>query len=281
MAADPCGGIFLFIIVVIIVVNIIASITKSAKQLSEVEKKPIIFGKMHGIDSTSNLSIKRLSEVEDLIASSGAYTSKRTKKSRSKKVPINWYLIKVNLTKEQIEECFDMKALAQGVKKKDLPKYVHLDKLRQYFTEAQLRNMLDLDFFEKAQAQLKTELKPPSKLIPKLTGLSKKVTTTEKVRTERVSEIVPKEIVTEKVKEETVAEIVKEERALEKVLEGLGTTFEEDPLFHRTLQKINIEDRKVIVRKMQELQAKGRVSVDLENVVQGIIWSEILTPKTF
>jgi len=157
MAADPCGGIFLFLLVVVIVINIIASITKSAKRLSEVEKKPIIFGEMHGTGSTSNLGVKRISEVEDLVASSGAYTSKRTKKRKSKKVPINWYLIKVNLTKKQMEECFDMKALAQGVKKKDLPKYVHLDKLRQYFTEAQLRNMLDLDFFEKAQPHLSTK----------------------------------------------------------------------------------------------------------------------------
>ncbi|MCL5773155.1 MAG: hypothetical protein M1536_02085 [Firmicutes bacterium] len=84
---------------------------------------------------------------------------------RHRPFPVNWDLIKLNLNPGQIKECFNVEALNSGnVKIEDLPNYVNIERLKEIFSEPQLRDMIDLDFFEakekKKAADFKTSRAP-------------------------------------------------------------------------------------------------------------------------
>lgn len=129
---------FLFIFFIVVIVQIINAVAKSAKN--------------SGTFNLESLS----SEIQRNIAPSLMQTQQDTEFGMRRagepvnRPPIYWNLIRLNLTKDQIRECFDMEALSKGVKKEELYKYVYLDRLRNYFTDPQLADMIDLQFFEKS-----------------------------------------------------------------------------------------------------------------------------------
>lgn len=79
--------------------------------------------------------------------------------------PINWSLIRENLEPEEIRECFNTEALSRGVPVADLPKYVNLNKLRTYFTEEDLADLIDLDLFAQSEDLKKID---PETLVSRL-----------------------------------------------------------------------------------------------------------------
>lgn len=132
------GGCMFFIFVIIIIVSIISNIKKTTGGLDGGS----IGGTLLDIEKTLTQSGGQLTGTGAPGSIGSQYLQKRP--------PINWKLIRMNMTKEQINECFDMQELRQGVKKEDLPKYVHLERLKQYFSDAQLQDFIDPAFFENA-----------------------------------------------------------------------------------------------------------------------------------
>jgi len=139
--ADSCAGIIPFLVIfVVIIINVLSSAQKSGQP----KGGGTLFDALSG--TTGMTGSTGTSGGFDLGGSSPYSTPiAPVKKSRP---PINWNIIRLNMTQDQIAECFDMTALSRGVKKADLPQYVNLRKLRSYFSDAQLADMIDLDFFD-------------------------------------------------------------------------------------------------------------------------------------
>jgi len=146
-SATACGPFFIiFIIIVVVIINVVTNMQKMNKS---------------GGGSILGDFNEALKQMGDTTTGQAGHSRRQggsqyhpgaaTILHKKKRPPINWNLIRLNLTPERIRECFDMDALRAGVKKEDLPKYVYLDKLRNYYTEPQLRDMLDLDFFEEGE----------------------------------------------------------------------------------------------------------------------------------
>ncbi|MCE1248219.1 MAG: hypothetical protein LWY06_16385 [Firmicutes bacterium] len=138
LPADACGF-FFFIFMLIIIVSVVSSVFKSAQNV----------GGSQGATDLSN-ALNELKQEQAKKATGTTYSTPYSyPQAEVKRPPINWNMIRLNMSKEQINECFDMQALAKGVKKDDLYKYVKIDKLRSLFPDVQLRDMVDMDFFEK------------------------------------------------------------------------------------------------------------------------------------
>lgn len=236
-------------------------------------------------------------------AAGGGYTAPPQRRQR-KKPPINWNMIKLNLTKSQIKECFDMQALQRGVKKEELPKYVNLDKLKQYFSEAQMRDMIDLDLFTGAAAASAAATTSAAasmdaqraarqaKRRKKRKSFADKARAYERVQEERSlrreeftvgirHEREAEAFIDEGAHQKTVEEIFEEER----VIEEIRKLAQDNPIFNKIIKKLNPMERKVLaisLKDIAESTAGPTISAGTsENeVVNGIIWSEILTPVT-
>lgn len=82
-----------------------------------------------------------------------SYGAAAKKTYGKKRPPINWNMIRLHLAPHEVEDCFDLSALKQGVKKEDLPQYVRLDRLKSLVPDKVLRSLIDLDFFEGSQEE--------------------------------------------------------------------------------------------------------------------------------
>lgn len=136
----------------------------------------IILAILKGVyDADSSLKASVSSE-----SASGGYSSARSFSQSRRTFPVNWELIKLNLTPEQIMECFNVEALSSGnVKIEDLLNYVNIGRLKEIFSEPQLRDMIDLDFFEakkrEKEAVFKTSKAPDFKAADKIAAVKTKV----------------------------------------------------------------------------------------------------------
>lgn len=275
---------FPLLIFIIIAIAIVSNFVQTVKKSSGSGGGSLFTG-------TTGYQQAQLSKLQDALKDAGGGTSftqqgaggyAPTTRAR-KKPPINWNLIKLNMTREQIRECFDMDALSRGVKKKDLPQYVNLDKLRNYFTRPQLMDLIDLEFFEEAASKknvLEFKLKGLSKREPEPTS-QQLPSLFEKFEQEKVAEQETAERLSERFEPEKVEERVKEERKIEKVLEAFHATPQEDPLFGRVIDKLDLKDKKILTRKIQEVASGAGPSAAEGDIVNGIIWGEILKRRSF
>jgi hypothetical protein len=219
--------------------------------------------------------------------------------------PIDWNMIKLNLSKEQIKECFDMEALAKGVKKEDLHNYVFIDRLRNHFSEPQLQDMIDMEFFtraDRAKAAAVTALGASS-----LPGLGKKTTgsrltdkpmaiqgkvaeiaSIKSAGQDRIAEISSIKRIGEEFAEERVVEefpgaeqsddararaIAEEER----IVDEIQTMVHNDPIFSEIMMKLSPEKRKMLAYSLKDIADRAsKTAPPRSDVLNGIIWSEIL-----
>ncbi|MFP4497226.1 MAG: hypothetical protein ACLFQV_03350 [Vulcanimicrobiota bacterium] len=270
-AADACGFMFMMIVFGVIVFSVL----KNSQKLTDMSGgKGATPDQMLGNFLSSSMGIKQQGQ-----SSNGLVTGNPYSLPVRKGPPINWRLIKMNMTKDQMQKCFDLDKLRQGVKKRELYKYVHLDRLKNYFSEAQLRDMIDLEFFEKSQE--KSEPKP-------LGGLNKSFEASiqeksfesffrEDTGTELVSEQANDTVADEKVEEKVPDETV-EEKVPDETVDFVKLIRNEDSFFGDIAESLPREKQLELLSKVKQKTSKTR-QVKLGGAVNGIIWSEILKRK--
>jgi hypothetical protein len=291
------GGCFFFIIFTVIVISVISNVVQTAKkQGGQLDSFLSGGGSLFQVQSASTT------------ISDDSFTP-------PVKQPINWHILKLNLTKEQMAECFNLAAFRSGVKKKDFPKHVYLDKLRKYFSDAQLRDMIDLEFFEEYQRK---ETSQPSVLVPKLQGLACKTETgriqpslsstrpklqalackTESGIPARrkdtllppsrnleapVREEVVEEFVSESIDQESVLDHVRSEEEILNIAKSLNLEDQECFFLEKISKRFSISENMELAMVLRNISSHGASPVDGDNPVSGIIWSEVLrrpNPRT-
>jgi len=187
----------------------------------------------------------------------------------------------MNMTKDQINECFDMDTLRRGVKKQNLPQYVHLDKLRQYFSDAQLRDFIDLDFFKNATQEdhfkMKSSLAPlgASTLTAPTSRPRKPVVSVVKKPAPRHLQRKAPSLAREIVVEERHREKAFEEAIVEKVSDGFGREMAADRFDRERVSEDVFRDSDLGV-SFDAGDEEGFAFLP-DDVRRGIIWNEILT----
>ncbi len=258
-----CGPCFMLVVIIIIIVSVLSKGKKGGPDLmggpgvtgkplgNELQDLKNAFGGLAGTSGTSQFG-----------STGGAYVPP----VKPQKPPINWNMIKLNMTKEQIRYCFDLNALNRGVKKEELPKYVYLDRLRKHFSEPQLQDMLDMDFFEKSTVK-------PQKASKAKGGGAKSPVVSEKLKSTTVEAKIKDITVLEQIGDKTVDEIMEEQ----KVMEDIKHYALYDSTFKKLVDKLSPEEKKALACSFRNVETScGGASMDGSKIVQGIIWSEIL-----
>ncbi|MCD4786346.1 MAG: hypothetical protein K8T10_21185 [Candidatus Eremiobacteraeota bacterium] len=260
-AVSECGPFFvIFIIIIVVVINVVSNMQKMNKT----------GGSSGNILGNFGEALKKMGDTTTWQGgvSSGMINSQSPTLLRQKKrPPINWNLIKLNMTPERIRECFDMDALKSGVKKEDLPKYVHTDRLRNYFSEPQLRDMIDLDFFEKGHKKLE-EFVPISQSIGSLAPIA----THKKPESARPKPAIHWEVVKERMPFKTsfesgVTESISDSFARESVSDKFET--------EKVSEKMHREDMFDYSRAISDQTQEPAFSV--EEIRRAMMWKEILS----
>ena len=276
MLLDAGGGCMFFIFLIIIVVSIVSSAKKSK-----------LTG---GSGGGSLLDLQNaLKDANFQSALTGGTRPQGTSYRKRRRPPINWRLIKMNMTKEQINECFDMAELRKGVKKEQLPNHVHLDRLKQYFSTAQLQDFIDLEFFEGAG-----ETVDNFKRVSTLTPLGQKMRTSEeatrpqpkkaepavkpvrtktrKKATRRAAEQLQREVVNEGTSFESVSESMEREAASDRFgREDAADRFNRESVNETMYRESHIN----AVSRIAKIAEQGEGPIAIRNA---IIWKEILSP---
>lgn len=278
-AASDCGPFFFFIVFIVVIAQVVGAITKAAKQS----------GGQSGLGSL--LDPDRLASLNNQLASGTAEPGLQSPRAEappdryaSKKPPVNWRVVRLNMTKEQINECFDMPALRKGIRKDELPNYVKLDKLRSYFSEPQLRDMLDMDFFDQKtedsfhyQESLLTPLSPlsgqkaapvkPEAPEPKAGPVSRKA------KPLLQPALAPLD-------RETVAEFTQRESAFEtSLVESVGESLNREKTvdaFSRDAVSESMFRGQTIAHYTPDVLTPAPAAAGMSDMQQAVIWKEIL-----
>jgi hypothetical protein len=209
------------------------------------------------------------------------------------------------MTKEQIKECFDMDALSKGVKKEELYKYVNVDRMKNYFSEPQLADMMDMDFFQQStkaaataavaggtvaggvmsrlggslkKSYLRSEAQITSDRTAKPTVAGVPEFTKEAPVQEKVDERVPQTFTAAAPAEKTVKELYDEEQ----VIEDIHELAHKDPFIADILKRLDPHEKRAFHRSLQNVVSRAsKPMVQKTDAINGIIWSEILKRKSF
>lgn len=277
------GGCIFFIFFIVIIISVISNANKATKGLGGGS----IGGTLLDIE-------KSLTQTGSQFTGTGT-TAPGSLGSQylSKRPPINWRLIRMNMTKEQINECFDMQELRQGVKKEDLPKYVHLERLRQYFSDAQLQDFIDLAFFENAGKLEEEAFQGKSVLTPlgqEMKTLSQKASELpasmpDTAPAQRRAEKRAKQQAISQPKVELHKETIVEEVSREFITEGaeretVSDRFEDTRPIDRFVHDAVCEgmDRDSGIQRRERGAVLTSHEMNREAIRNAIIWKEILTP---
>ena len=275
------GGCMFFIFFIVIIISVISNVKKTTKGLGG--------GSIGGTLLDIEKSLTQTGTQFSGTGTPGSIGAKYLKK----RPPINWRLIRMNMTKEQINECFDMQELRQGVKKEDLPKFVHLEKLKQYFSEAQLQDFIDLSFFENAGRVDDEAFRGKSVLTPlgqEMKTLSEKASELPASRPDgapakrRAAERAKQRAIDrseegfgrEEVTEGTSREMVSEGTKREQVSDRFSAARPEDRFTHDAVEEGMY--RKSEIKRREHAPALSAHERDREAIRNAIIWREILTP---
>lgn len=277
------GGCMFFIFFIVIIVSIISNAKKTTNGLGG--------GSIGGtlLDIEKSLTQTGSQFTGTGTATPGSIGSQYLKK----RDPINWRLIRMNMTKEQINECFDMKELRQGVKKENLPQFVHLERLKQYFSDAQLQDFVDLAFFENAGRAEDESFHGKSVLTPlgqDMQTLSQKASVLSASRPDTAPAI---RRAAERVKQKAIS---RSEEGMQKdgfsegpsreiISEGterevVSDRFEEARPEDRFAQDAVAEgmNRESELRRRESIPVLSAHEMNREAIRNAVIWKEILTP---
>jgi hypothetical protein len=262
---EGCFSFFTFAIIVIVVIsNVIQTAKKQGAQSGNI-----------------------LGSVGNLLQTS----TEASPTAKPVRTPINWHIVKLNLSKEQMAECFDLAAFKSGVKKKDFPKYVYLDKLRKYFSDAQLQDMIDMDFFRENEEKSQPVFSTPES---RLKGLTCKTESgaLEKARKDRnvytpkfpdtsFSEAPVREVVFEKVSSDSSdSDSVMEHINSEEEIAGIAEMFNLEPhecmFLERIAKRFTTAENRDLAMVLRDIAANSSCGNSADDPVSGIIWSEIL-----
>jgi len=281
------GGCMFFIFFIIIIISVISNVKKTTTGLGGGS----IGGTLLDIEKSLN---QTGSQFTGMGTGTGAATpGSLGSQYLAKRPPINWRLIRMNMTKEQINECFDMQELRQGVKKEDLPKYVHLERLRQYFSDAQLQDFIDLAFFDNAGRLEEESFQGKSVLTPlgqEMKTLSQKASelpvsmpdkvpaqrrAAERAKQKAISQ--PKvELHKESIAEEVSREFISEEAERETASDHFEDARPIDRFAHDAV--CEGMDRESAVQRRERIPVLTDHEMNREAIRNAIIWKEILTP---
>ncbi len=277
------GGCMFFIFFIVIIISVISNANKATKGLGGGS----IGGTLLDIEKTLTQSGSQFTGTTT--TTPGAIGSQYLKK----RPPINWRLIRMNMTKEQINECFDMQELRQGVKKEDLPKFVHMERLKQYFSDAQLQDFIDLQFFENAGKVEEESFRGKSVLTPlgqEMKTLSQKASELpasmpDKAPAQRRAAERAKQRAIDRSEEGFRKEVVTEDTSREVISEGIkretvSDRFEEARPEDRFTSDVVAEGmyRDSEIKRRERAPALSTHERDREAIRNAIIWKEILTP---
>ncbi len=165
------SGILPFLIIIFVISRVISAVSKAASSSSG---ETAAAEKVHRLvsDLTTRLSTTQPAPIVE--------TVRITPPSPGSTKLVDWDLIRENMEPEEIRACFDVDALSRGVRTEDLPKYVRIDRLRRLFSDDQLSEMLNLDFFLGAQKKPSPLLATRAIVPPSVVPLSDKPDVAEK-----------------------------------------------------------------------------------------------------
>lgn len=295
LQGDPCGSIFLFIVIVSIVVHFLNSVSKATRGGAG-------GGSLFGGGTTGSNVFSQFEQSFKSGQFTGGTPFKPSPLSPQdfaalstipkKRPPINWNVVKLNLTKDQIQECFDMAALSKGVRKEDLPRYVYLDRLRKYFSDAQLADMIDVAFFDSGAARAARTMPGVSAKLGAITTTiaGQKKSFLDKLIPEKLAGlggVAPEGVFEEKVAEPVDSTVVDEERRARElmdeqlVIEEINRIAHADPVFSSIIMKLDPAERKNLSLSLKNLvDTTSSSKAQVGGVINGIIWSEILKRRT-
>jgi hypothetical protein len=269
-------GCFTFFILIVVAITVLSNVTKNPGNQGQ---------------KTGNF----LQNIENILqTSTQTSTAGSTGVSPAPTVagsPVNWHIIKMNMSREQMAECFDLAAFKSGVKKKDFPKYVYLDKLRKYFTDAQLQDMIDLDLFLKYEEENK---RVASTQESRLQGLTCKTESgalqaakrerqvfSPKVSEPAVMEPPVREVVFESVdsktsKGDSLVEHLRSEEEISRLAERYNLKPHESLFLERMSKRFTTAENKELAMVLRDVADNCSSGDAANDPVSGIIWSEIL-----